>query len=130
MIGRRRWIISAPRDWVDSHLIPWAKLIAWAKRASPCKQKTEGVDVVLYGKAYCPLCDEAERRLLRLAKRLPMRLRKVDITQDDRLFASYREQIPVVEIAGEILFVAKVSELRAERAIIAALENRFSAGKR
>lgn len=83
--------------------------------------KAPHVEVILYGKANCPLCDEAERRVRRVAKRLPLRLRKVDITEDPDLLAAYREQIPVVRIAGEVLFAGKVSELRVERAVRSAL---------
>jgi glutaredoxin len=58
------------------------------------------VEVVLYGRPDCHLCDEA-RALLRDLD--GVRLREVDIEGDDRLFKAYLERIPVIEIGGRVV---------------------------
>jgi glutaredoxin len=68
--------------------------------------------VVLYGRPDCHLCDEAREMLLALDG---VELREVDIESDERLFSTYLERIPVVEIDGAI-----ISELVPDRAAIRA----------
>jgi hypothetical protein len=65
------------------------------------------VDVVLYGRPDCHLCDEARVAILGFDG---IELREVDIESDDELFAAMLERIPVVEVGGRI-----VSELEFDR---------------
>jgi len=58
------------------------------------------VAAVLYGKADCHLCDEAEAILTAVSRDLGVRWRKVDIDSDPALFERFRYRIPVVEIPG------------------------------
>ena len=55
------------------------------------------IDVVLYGRPDCHLCDEARAAILGFEG---IELREVDIESDERLFAAMLERIPVVEIQG------------------------------
>jgi hypothetical protein len=60
--------------------------------------------VTLYRRPDCHLCDEARGELLSLADELGgIELREVDIESDKRLFATYLERIPVIEVDGEIV---------------------------
>lgn len=59
------------------------------------------MEVVLYMKKYCQLCDIAKGVLLNLRDEFPLTIREVDIYQDDALLEKYHLQIPVVEIDGE-----------------------------
>jgi hypothetical protein len=63
----------------------------------------EQLEVVLYGRAGCHLCDEARVGLERLrdAEGAPIALREVDIDGDEALHRELLERIPVIEIAGE-----------------------------
>ena len=65
------------------------------------------VEVVLYGRPGCHLCDLARAELSAFAG---IELREVDIESDDRLFASMLERIPVVEVGGVV-----ASELEFDR---------------
>lgn len=63
------------------------------------------VQVTLYGRPGCHLCDEAREEILALGSGR-IDLREVDIESDERLLAVYLERIPVVEVGG-----LEVSEL-------------------
>ncbi len=64
------------------------------------------VEVTLYGRPDCHLCDEARDAILALASERPIELREVDIEADAATLAKYLERIPVVEVEG-----LEVSEL-------------------
>ena len=76
--------------------------------------------VVLYGKADCHLCDEARAVLERVRADVPFDLVERDIERDDALHRRYLERIPVVEVAGEevFLFFVEEAELRRRLAIV------------
>jgi glutaredoxin len=62
------------------------------------------VNVVLYAREGCHLCDEARREILALRdSRGGFELREIDIDTDDELHARFLERIPVVEVDGEIV---------------------------
>lgn len=52
-------------------------------------------DLILYGTIACHLCEEAEALVLQTAPELS--LTKVDIVDDEQLFATYRYSIPVLK---------------------------------
>ena len=58
------------------------------------------LSVVLYGRAGCHLCDEAEAMLRRLARTLPLSIGLIDIDSDDYLQGRYMLEIPVVMVEG------------------------------
>lgn len=61
------------------------------------------VNVTLYMKAGCGLCDEVKQQLGRLQGDFPHRLAEVDIESDAVLLAKYFDQIPVVEVGPYVL---------------------------
>jgi glutaredoxin len=75
------------------------------------------VEVVLYGRPGCCLCDDARAVLERAQQRLDFTLSERDIEQDDQLLASYLERIPVVTIDGAEVFEYFVDETRLEAAL-------------
>ncbi|MDP8306101.1 MAG: glutaredoxin family protein [Candidatus Chlorobium antarcticum] len=68
--------------------------------------------VIIYGKPECCLCDEAMEVLLRVQKRVPFTIKKVDITYDPVLSERYRLSIPVIHIEGRVAFKHRVDEAR------------------
>jgi glutaredoxin len=68
------------------------------------------VEVVLYGKPDCHLCDDARAVLERVRAEIPFALHERDITTDDALHRAYLERIPVVTIDGAEAFEHFVSE--------------------
>jgi glutaredoxin len=75
------------------------------------------VNVILYSKPDCPLCDEAREALHRVRGRVAFALDEIDITSDPELEARYRERIPVVAVAGDELFDFHVDERVLERRV-------------
>ena len=73
--------------------------------------------VILYARPDCHLCAEAEQMLARIARRVPLSIRVVDIDSDDYLQQLYMLEIPVVCIGGVELARAPISEWRLEDAI-------------
>ncbi|MGN7472106.1 glutaredoxin family protein [Brevibacillus sp. SAFN-007a] len=77
------------------------------------------LEVVLYGRKKCHLCDEVELAIRCLAEEFPLQLQVIDIESDEQLHAEMMLVIPVVAIQGEIVFrsithVVTIEELRAE----------------
>ena len=71
-----------------------------ARRAAVEAPYVGDVDVVLYGRPGCHLCDEAREALGRFDG---IALREVDIDSDDALLAAMLERIPVVEVEGVVV---------------------------
>ncbi|WP_458411966.1 glutaredoxin family protein [Schinkia sp. CFF1] len=59
------------------------------------------IQVNLYTRTVCPLCDKAKSLLLDLAKEIPLVINEIDIYKDDELLEKYQLMIPVIEIDGE-----------------------------
>jgi glutaredoxin len=72
------------------------------------------VEVCIYSARGCHLCDEAKAVLEHERELRPFDLVEVDITGDPALEAAYREDIPVVFVAGKRTFTYHVDpvELR------------------
>jgi glutaredoxin len=69
------------------------------------------MNLVLYGKPGCHLCDDARVIL----ERVGAPYAEVDITSDDALHAAYLERIPVVTLDGEERFEYFVDEAALRR---------------
>jgi glutaredoxin len=68
------------------------------------------MDVVLYTRAGCHLCDEVKATLLRARAKVEFTLREVDIDSDPALRAQYNDEVPVVAIAGKKAFKYHLNE--------------------
>ena len=67
------------------------------------------IEVTLYGKAGCCLCDEAKETLAAVRAGHPFELTEVDVSLDPVLHARYGERIPVVNVDGVDAFELHVS---------------------
>lgn len=81
--------------------------------------RDKSLEIVLYGRKKCHLCDEVELAIRCLAEEFPLRLQVVDIEGDPLLHEEFMMVIPVVAIDGEIVFrsvthVVTPEELRQE----------------
>ncbi len=65
------------------------------------------VELVLYGRPGCHLCDDARTVL----ERVGAPFEEIDITTDDVLHAAYLERIPVVTVDGVERFEYFVDEV-------------------
>ncbi len=79
-----------------------ARLFArWRRARTP-------IELVLYTRAHCPLCDEMKAVLARARVRPPFRLREVDVDGDAELVARHGRSLPVLEIAGRAAFKGRL----------------------
>jgi hypothetical protein len=58
------------------------------------------MNVTLFTRAGCHLCEAVLRELAGLQRRYPHTLQVVDITSDPRLEQQYGERIPVLHVGG------------------------------
>jgi len=61
------------------------------------------VELRLYTKAGCPLCDELKAELARTRVRPPFVLVEIDVERDPALSARHGSSVPVLELAGRAL---------------------------
>ncbi len=82
------------------------------------------IEITLYGKPDCCLCDEAKAVLRRVAAAYPARVREVNIEMDPQLQARFGEEIPVVFVNGRKAFKFHVPERALRRRLDRALAER------
>jgi glutaredoxin len=68
------------------------------------------IEVVVYSKPGCHLCDEVQAQLARLQRSFPFAMREVNILNDSEIFDKFKEEIPVVFINGKKAFKYRLDE--------------------
>ena len=81
------------------------------------------LNVTLYTRQNCKLCDEARDHLKSLQKKFPHRLAEVDIDSDPIVQKAYFDQIPVIEV-GPYKLKAPISKQAIEMTLGAANDRR------
>jgi len=82
------------------------------------------IEITLYGKADCCLCDDAKAIVRRVAPAYPVTVREVDIESDPALRARFGEEIPVVFVDGRKAFKFRVPERDLRRRLDRAVAQR------
>ena len=75
------------------------------------------VQIDIYSRPGCHLCDEAKEVVERVRLRFPFLLRVINIETDPELERAYGEQIPVVFINGNKAFKYRVDEVELEEKV-------------
>ncbi len=78
------------------------------------------LQVVLYGKPGCCLCDECESLLRGLQSEFGFTLQKIDISRDETLRERWKCHIPVVTVNGHNRVALRITEARLRRALLRA----------
>jgi len=78
------------------------------------------IEVKLYTKSECCLCDAAKAAIKRVQQQIPFTLVEVDILSDQEAFALYKEEIPVILVAGRKAFKYRVDERRLKEILMRA----------
>ncbi|MGO8790156.1 MAG: glutaredoxin family protein [Terriglobia bacterium] len=68
------------------------------------------IEVVLYTKPGCCLCETVKSQLDQLRAQQAFRLREVNILEDSAAYAEFQEEIPVVFIDGRKAFKYHLDE--------------------
>ena len=79
-------------------------------RPSPKIQIGCMIEIVLYSKPGCCLCDEVKAQLARLRRAVPFDMSEVNILDDPETFEQFREEIPVVFVNGKKAFKYHLDE--------------------
>ena len=85
--------------------------------------ETSLINVTLYTRENCKLCDETKKHLKSLQSKFPHRLAEVNIDSDPTLQKTYRDQIPVVEV-GPYKLKAPITKQALEMTLGAARDRR------
>jgi len=67
-------------------------------------------EVTIYSKPGCHLCDEAKAVLLKVRRQEPFALQEVNIEEHPEAFAAFKEEVPVIFVAGRKAFKYRVGE--------------------
>jgi glutaredoxin len=78
-------------------------------------ESARGVEVVMYTRAGCHLCDEAWAVLETERRRFGFTLSKVDVDTDTLLAERYGHEVPVVTVGGEVRFRGRVNAVLLRR---------------
>ena len=73
--------------------------------------------VTLYSKPGCHLCDDARVIVTQVCAGLGVTWSEIDITQDERLFKEYGDQIPVTFVDGRQHDFWRVDPVRLKKAL-------------
>ena len=84
------------------------------------------IEVVLYTKPGCCLCDTVKAQLGKLRAMQPFEFREVNILEDSDAFAKFQEEIPVVFIDGRKAFKYHLDE----KAFLRRLNSRPAQGEK
>lgn len=66
------------------------------------------MEIVLYTREECPLCEEAKEVLEEVRRERPFEYREIYITTSPDLAKKYKNLIPVLAIDGEVAFVGRI----------------------
>ncbi len=86
--------------------------------------RLERVQVVLYTRAGCHLCEEAHERLEGARRRWGFSLSVVDIDGDPDLVRAHGERVPVVVVDGTVRLWGRINEVLLNRLFRAARTQR------
>jgi glutaredoxin len=80
-----------------------SSLLAWWRRRG-LRVARPPLQIVLYTRKGCHLCEDAWELLQREQRRYGYQLAVVDVDADSDLAARYGEQVPVVTVDGKVRF--------------------------
>ena len=75
------------------------------------------VDVTLYTRAGCHLCEEAAAELTRLAELLPLDIETIDIDADEATRERYNDSVPEIHVGGVAVSAAPLDWMAIRGAI-------------
>jgi glutaredoxin len=84
-------------------------LFDWFKKADPVAPPVVPIDLVLYTRRDCHLCQEMKREIERAGASAGCVLREIDIDSDPRLAELHGRSIPVLAIDGRIAFKGRLT---------------------
>ncbi|AFK18242.1 glutaredoxin family protein [Haloferax mediterranei ATCC 33500] len=83
---------------------------------------SDAVPIIVYTRTHCPLCDEAEETIRKVAagEGVPVDIEFINVDTDEELRAKYGERVPYVYIDGRPAFKFEVDPDRLREKLAAA----------
>jgi glutaredoxin len=75
------------------------------------------IQVTMYTRTGCHLCEEAWHLLLELGRRFPLHLAKVDVDAEPELIRLHGERVPVIAVNGKVCCWGRINRALLERAL-------------
>src|SRR5262245_22653235 len=88
-------------------------LFLWWKRHR--KRRLDHLQVVLYTRRGCHLCEDAWQLLEQAQRRHGFALSTVDVDKDPELAAAHGEKVPVVAVSGKVRFWGRINPVLLDR---------------
>jgi glutaredoxin len=82
----------------------WSWLRGWWRPRAP-------VEIVLYTRQGCHLCETAHEQLETARRRWGFRLALIDVDTDPELIRQYGDSVPVVMIDGKVRFRGRINNV-------------------
>ncbi|TYR80070.1 glutaredoxin family protein [Priestia megaterium] len=82
------------------------------------------MQVMMYTKQNCPLCDQAKDILVSLQAEIGFRLIERDIYENDTLLEKFQLMIPVLEIDDEPIMYGKIQREEIRKRLLLKIGNR------
>jgi glutaredoxin len=73
------------------------------------------VDLVLYTRKECCLCDEMKAAVRAAGEKVPLDVKEIDVDSSPELIAQYGSEVPVLMINGRKAFKYRVTAKELER---------------
>ena len=117
--GRDASLHDAAADTGGAALALGVAALVDSRRRSGGAGMAQMVEIVVYGRRDCHLCEEAERAVRDAVgpDDRGVTIRKVDVDQDEELRRLYGEQVPVVLVNGRRMFKLRVDPEKLRRRI-------------
>jgi glutaredoxin len=78
---------------------------------------SKSIQIEMYSRPGCHLCDEAKIVIDRVQSRIPFSVHVINVETDPALEKAYGDKIPVVLINGQLAFKYRVDEEELERRV-------------
>jgi glutaredoxin len=75
------------------------------------------IQIEMYSRPGCHLCDEAKDVIERVGRRIPVALRVINVEDDPKLETAYGTEIPVIFVNGLKAFKYRVNEAELEKKV-------------
>jgi len=90
---------------------------AWWRRGG--RPPLAHLQVILYTRRGCHLCETAQDQIERARRREGFALQTIDVDTDPQLVALYGEQVPVITVNGKLRFRGGVNAVLLKRLLVA-----------
>jgi hypothetical protein len=101
----------------------------WSKRRPAPANRLRHLQVVMFTRTRCHLCEQAWEELRRAQEHYGFAMEAIDVDRDPNLKARHGECVPVVTLGGKVRFRGGVNRVLLRRLLEAELARQTKAGR-